>query len=212
MNKMRDHASWLTANSFWRDMTYPDHVVEIYDSDQDFLDSLLAFAEAGFSSNESVVVIATGDHLRQLEAKLHNKGHDLFALRLTDQYIALDASKALYEFVIGGSPDAILFRLLASNLMKRAKRSSRKVRAFGEMVAILWAQGNKEGTLCLEQLWSEYMQGEPFSLFCAYPRSCFSGEDALKSINEVCKSHSHQISLSSEKGTLQVRKTTQVHP
>lgn len=208
MSEIGEQKSWVNADSelFWRDVVHPNHIVEIYDDDKDFVGSLVTFATTGFSLNQSVVVIATSDHLKQLDAKLIEKSYDLFELRLTDQYITLDASKALYEFVIGGKPDATLFRLLASNLMKRAKRSGRKVRAFGEMVAILWAQGNEKGTFCLEQLWSEYMRGESFSLFCAYPRSCFSGPDALRAINEVCKSHSHHIS-SVGGGWVQIQKT-----
>ena len=166
---------WTKVDSgrFWREMTHPDHIVQLYDSSIELVDRLVEFAVAGFRAGESVVVIATSEHIRQLDERLKDSGFQPFALKLRDQYICLDADQALYEFVFNGAPDRILFRLLASNLMKRAKRSGRKVRAFGEMVAILWAQGNADGALCLEHLWSEYMTSERFSLFCAYPNAVF---------------------------------------
>jgi len=197
----------VDTDKFWSEISHPDHLVQIYDSDNEFLDNLVVFATAGFKARESVVVIATGDHIRQLDARLKNTGHDVFGLRLRDQYVTLDATEALHEFLINGSPDAILFRLLASNLIKRAKRAGRQVRAFGEMVAILWAQGNTGGTLCLEQLWSEYMEDESFTLFCAYPASGFEGKNASLGIGDVCKSHSHHVAPSPETGMIQFRRT-----
>lgn len=202
-----DNWQKVDSHKFWREVSHPDHIVQIYENDGEFLDNLLEFTSAGFSTGQSVVILATGEHIRQLDYKLRDAGYDVFGLRLRDQYITLDANQALYEFIINGSPDAILFRLLASNLMKRAKRSGRKVRAFGEMVALLWAQGNAAGTLCLENLWSEYMDDETFSLFCAYPSSAFSGKSMELTVGDVCNSHSHHVAASGEPGVLRFRQT-----
>ena len=198
--------TWLTANSetFWRNISQPDHVVQIYESEQEFMDSLVAFAVCGFKDGQSVVVIATSEHTLELDERLRAAGYDVFNLRLCDQYITLDARRTLYEFTINRTPDPILFRLIASNVMKRAKRSGRKVRAFGEMVAILWAQGNTEGTFCLEQLWNEYMNNESFSLFCAYPKSAFP-EGSDKSLDNVCQHHTHVIEPTPNYGILQYK-------
>jgi hypothetical protein len=197
----------VDSGRFWRELCHPDHIVQLYESPDQLVNSLVEFAVAGFRAGESVVVIATSDRIRQLDERLRDIGFQPFALELRDQYITLDADQALYEFVFKGSPDKILFRLLASNLMKRAKRSGRKVRAFGEMVSILWAQGNPDGALCLESLWSEYISSERFSLFCAYPNSVF--EDLKASVTEVhvCQAHSSQIASVDTPGMLQVKRT-----
>jgi len=188
---------WHRADSekFWRQISPPDHVVQIYENEKQLLDCLVAFVVCGFNDDESVVVIATADHLEQLDNKLRSAGYDLFELRLSDQYITLDAARTLYEFTINGVPDPILFKLVVANLMKRPKRRGRKVRAFGEIGAILWAQGNAENTLSLEQLWSEQLNNESFSMFCAYPKSGFAPESQL-ALDGICKAHTHVVAPS----------------
>jgi hypothetical protein len=43
------------------------------------------------------------------------------------------------------------------------------VRVYGEMVALLWADGQVAAALELEDLWNELGRRLPFSLFCGYP-------------------------------------------
>jgi len=113
--------------------------------------------------------------------------------RLREQYIDLDAEETLAEFMRDGQPDEKLFRGLVSDLLERAGRSGRRVRAFGEMVALMWGRGQNEATMQLERLWHDLCQKEAFSLFCAYPRSGFT-QDADESIREICATHSRVVS------------------
>ena len=66
---------------------------------------------------------------------------------------------------------------------------ARKVRAFGEMVAILWSRGNHAATIHLELLWSKVVAAGKFPLFCAYPRDTFA-KNATESIVDICRLHS----------------------
>ena len=68
-------------------------------------------------------------------------------------------------------------------------RDGRRVRAFGEMVALLWAQGHTAAIVRLEHLWHRMCQERGFSLFCAYPRVGFT-QDVDASIREICAAHS----------------------
>jgi hypothetical protein len=69
------------------------------------------------------------------------------------------------------------------------------VRAFGEMVALLWAQGHCGATVRLEYLWSRFCDQQGFSLLCAYPKSGFTS-DAADSIRQICDAHSHVVDRS----------------
>ena len=42
---------------------------------------------------------------------------------------------------------------MRSVIRRGAQNGSRQVHAFGEMVALLWAQGNHKATIRLEELW-----------------------------------------------------------
>ncbi|MDP8931195.1 MAG: MEDS domain-containing protein [Actinomycetota bacterium] len=51
----------------------------------------------------------------------------------------------------------------------------RDVRIYGEMVALLWEEGNILAAMALEDLWNQFAGSRAFSLMCAYPmNACHS--------------------------------------
>ena len=181
------------ADVFWGEMAPCEHLVQIYEDDDVFLDSLEGFVAGGILAGDGVVVIATPAHLSSLEVRLAKRDIDVAAATAVDQYLALDAEETLSRFMINGWPDDDLFRNLVESILQRAKGGGRRVRAFGEMVAVLWAQGNNGATVRLEHLWHRLCREQSFSLFCAYPRSGFT-RDASASIKEICDTHSRVVS------------------
>lgn len=177
---------------FWGEIAPCDHILQIYEDDQTFINTLQGFVSKGLSKGDSVIIIATTEHLRSLNQQLRSEGFDLFTLTLQDQYIPLNAEETLSQFMINGWPDENLFYHLLTNLLLRARKKDRKVRAFGEMVAVLWSQGYSGATVHLEHLWNRFRASETFSLFCAYPKSGFT-EDANKSLSKICGCHSKMI-------------------
>jgi hypothetical protein len=112
----------------------------------------------------------------------------------------IDARDLLAMFMVpGGQPDYALFRAHVGSLVEAARSYSHsgsgRVTVFGEMVAVLWEEGNKSAALALERLWNDLL-GEAeatFNLHCAYPRSIVS-QDALGT-HAICESHSHILGL-----------------
>ena len=150
-----------------------DHVVQFYTDDTAFLDSLSGFIAEGLKNGESIIVVATTSHRHSLEFRLRALGFQITDLVRDDRYIAVDAEETLAKFMIDGLPDARVFQQLAGQLLARARKNGRSVRAFGEMVALLWAKGNKAATSRLEHLWNDLRRKHDFLLFCAYPRKGF---------------------------------------
>ncbi|HET9487512.1 MAG TPA: MEDS domain-containing protein [Chryseosolibacter sp.] len=177
---------------FWGEIAPCEHVLQVYDNDEVFLDTLKSFVTAGLRAGDAVVVIATREHLKSLNQGLKNQGFDLFTLTLEDQFIALNVEETLSQFMIKGWPDENLFCHVLTNVLARARKKNRQVRAFGEMVALLWSQGFSGATVHLEHLWSRFCASEAFSLFCAYPKSGFTA-DANDSLSKICKCHSKMI-------------------
>ncbi|MES2317168.1 MAG: MEDS domain-containing protein [Pseudomonadota bacterium] len=91
--------------------------------------------------------------------------------------------------MIDGWPDDNLFRQMVADLLGRVRQHHRKVRAFGEMVALMWRAGQCDAAIHLEHLWSTLCANESFSLFCAYPKTGFA-EDVDAAIATICASHS----------------------
>lgn len=192
MEVMNENWSSAGTRDFWGGIGPSDHVVHIYDENQTFLSILEGFVAGGIAANDCVVVIATDQHLRDLEDRLRFKGNNVFELKLQDQYIPLSARDTLEEIMINNWPDEVLFRHLMNRLIGRARSRGRNVRAFGEMAALLWAQGNIAATVQLENLWNKICYSEKMSLFCAYPRSDFNQME-LESILHICGSNSIMI-------------------
>lgn len=178
---------------FWGEIAPCEHLVQIYDNDDVFLDSLEGFVSGGITAGDGVVVIATRAHIASLDARMVLRGIDVAGARFEERYIELDAADALSRFMIDGWPDEDLFRDFVLKTLERAGRDGRRVRAFGEMVAILWSQGNNGATVRLEHLWKKLCNDEDLSLFCAYPKSG-STRDVHASMKEIFDLHSRVIS------------------
>jgi hypothetical protein len=153
------------------------HLVQFYADHNRLLDTLEGFISAGLCSGEAVVVIATPPHLHALEARLQGRGIDLVTARNENRYLPFGARDAMDRFMADAWPDAGRFAAFLDETLARARGPGRKVRAFGEMVAVLWAAGQREAALQLERLWCDACGRGRLSLLCAYPTSGFSGVD-----------------------------------
>jgi hypothetical protein len=176
---------------FWGEIAPTDHVLHIYENEEVFLDLLAGFAGAGINSEDSVVIIGTGAHLEAIRTRLEDHGISVDSLLLANRYLPLEADAVLSNFMRDGLPDEELFMNAIYGIMNKVKGKG-KIRAFGEMVAILWAQGNKDATVKLEELWNKFCQKEELCLFCAYPKNGFTSDES-ESFNHICSNHSKMI-------------------
>lgn len=171
------------------------HSVHFYDTDEALIHRLSAIVCSGLLNGNSVLIVATGDHRKQLADNLRLIGVDARKYEKTEQLTLCDAEKLLSKFMVKGMPDPKAFRSsIGKQLMEAKKNASHEnhgLVVFGEMVAVLWEKGNKAGALALESLWNDLINERAFHLHCAYPGSVFSKDEA--GILNVCESHSHVV-------------------
>ena len=177
---------------FWGEIAPCDHVVQIYEDREAFLDILTGFVTDGIKSGDCVVLILKPDHLQALDERLTAQNYDIKQLIAQAKFIAVDAQQALSEFMIDGWPDQAKFMSFISELLNRARKTHTQIRAFGEMVALLWEQGHYGATVNLEHLWNNLLAEQSFKLFCAYPKSGFT-QNPGESILDICATHSMVI-------------------
>lgn len=175
-------------------------MVQIYENDHVFIDSLEGFAGSGLIAGDSIIIIATAEHRKALEDRLTRQGFDMNYLSSAGRYIALDANETLSFFMVNNWPDEDLFIELITSVLERAQQNGQKVRAFGEMVALLWQQGFNGATVQLENLWNNLHKNDKFSLFCAYPKIGFT-QDIHTSIDTICSAHTKVIDGNSKPST-----------
>jgi hypothetical protein len=171
------------------DATGPtDHFVQFYRTDDYLIECLASYVAAGILGGERVMVIATPEHRIALEKRLRVKNVDVAGMTAQSRYLALDAEEMLAKFMVNGRPDPALFEEVVGSLIRSASKESR-VRAFGEMVALLWAAGQAEAALAVEELWNDLARRHAFALYCAYPAEC-SGPPGVE---RICRAHTHVI-------------------
>jgi signal transduction histidine kinase/ActR/RegA family two-component response regulator len=172
-------------------MAQRGHCVQFYEQDSFLVKTVVSIIGNGLGAGDAGVVITTASHLQGIEERLLARGLDLDKLRAQGRYVALDAANALDTFIIGGMPDESLFREnIAQPVMRAAQASPRRfARAFGEMVSVLWVQGNRDGAFALEDLWSNLLATGRFSLCCAYSLRDFSKEAEAGNVLGICRKH-----------------------
>jgi anti-sigma regulatory factor (Ser/Thr protein kinase) len=167
-----------------------DHVVQLYERDQDLVDTVSAYLANAVRLGEVALVVATEAHVVKFGAAMASAGIDLAEARASGRLITIDAGATLARFLVGGHPDADAFDVVIGGLVRRASETGRPVRAYGEMVALLWDAGQVAAAIELETLWNELGHQVPFSLFCSYPRQSLSGDDHADAFLDVCHLHS----------------------
>lgn len=178
---------------FPRDLTPREHLVQFYHQDDALIKSVTNFVTEGLYRGECAIVVATPDHRAALERELHAAGLNPGKAAADRRFFSLDAAGTLARFMVKGAPDRKKFFDTVGGLLAEATAAGTPIRAFGEMVALLWAQGNRLAALELEDLWNELGRSYTFRLFCAYPASDFTGANAGVSWLNVCKCHSRVI-------------------
>ncbi len=190
----RAEASSLAPPAETNEMDEPGHFIQFYEEDAFLLDTVAKFIGGSLEARGGGVVIATGPHLDGIEKRLNARGLDLAAARERGQYVTLDAAETLSRFMDDGSPDPRRFADAVAGVFTRMVQDrGPRVRAFGEMVALLCSEGNLNGALRLEELWNDLGSGHSFSLLCGYPLQEFAKTDDWKPFVDICGKHSRAI-------------------
>ena len=171
-----------------------DHVVYFYHESDSLLEALANFLGGALAADNAAIVIATKLHREGIQRRLIARGLDVLKASKEGRYVELDASELLSKIIVEGMPDSGRFEAIVGEAIVEAKACARasdpEIAAFGEMVSLLWSEGNTEAAIRLEQLWNELAKKHSFSLRCAYPVANFDGELNSQPLMRVCAEHS----------------------
>ena len=191
----------------------PGHAVQFYERETYLLDSVTDYIGSALSAASAGILIATQEHRDAVAQRLSARGLDIVGAGVQGRYVALDARETLGRFLVGGWPDPARFDDTIGSLITKTRERAPQIHAFGEMVALLWADGNREAAIRLEELWNELRTRQPFSLLCAYPIEAFHDTSHAKPFADVTTAHTHVIPAESYmqlKGDAQLRVIAQL--
>lgn len=169
-----------------------EHRVQFYESDDYLAVAVADFLAPGISDGHPLVVIATEQHRRIVTSQLKGKGLDVDRASEMGHLTLLDARHTLDAFMVGSSPDPARFTTVIGTVLQAAHDRGGPgavLRLYGEMVDLLWRDGNTEGALQLEQLWNDLAHTYEFSLLCAYAMGSFYRSGDAEGFQQICRHH-----------------------
>ena len=170
------------------------HAVQFYENDSSLFTTVAGFLSQGLVDEHPAIIIATAAHTAAILEHLSGRLIDVDKARGLGELVVLDAHQTLATFMVGDKPDAARFeasvgRVIGDLLKGRSNRTL--VRAYGEMVDVLWKEGREEAAIQLELLWNGLAGRHGFALLCGYAMgNFFKQTDRLE---EVIRHHTHVI-------------------
>jgi MEDS: MEthanogen/methylotroph, DcmR Sensory domain len=177
------------------------HAVRFYESRESLAKIVGKFLGEGFIAGLPAIVIATPPHRDAIRTVLAGHYFDLLRLEAADDLIMVDAAEMLSRFMHDGMPDATRFSDAMMPVIEQACRGRKDcvIRAYGEMVDVLWQAGQTAAAIRLEMLWNQLAQTHSFALLCGYSMRHFYKDVGQ---HEILRQHTHLVSDSGERATL----------
>ena len=126
------------------------HAVHFYEDDAFLIENVAHFVRTGLEQGETVIVVATEEHRSDLKTRLLSDGMIGLASPADARYLTLDAAATLPLFLLNDWPDERLFLKVMGQIIASSANQG-PVRIYGEMVAVLWAQGKHKAAIRLEE-------------------------------------------------------------
>jgi hypothetical protein len=196
-NRPKSHLrNIMTQRAELLDQPEPEeHFVQLYGKDDRLLTrNVSRYLSEGLRRGDGLLVIATAEHRGSMVRQLNGERTYTRAV-LEGRLVFLDAQATLNRFMVDGEPDQVRFERIIGEALAgvRTRAVHSGIRAYGEMVGVLWKAGQFSAAVRLEELWNELLQAGNVSLFCAYPIDVFSPEFQAASLDALLCAHTHVV-------------------
>lgn len=180
-----------------------DHLVHIYEDKNTLINSVCDFIVPALTVNQGVILISSAENRKGFERTLEKRSIDVAKSKTLGQLIILDAKETLEKMMARGEVHPDKFVNVIGSLISDMNRSYKSIRAYGEMVSLLWNENKQESAIKLEKMWTELATVHQFSLLCGYHFDDKISSEKHPCFSEVCTNHSHIIT---KDGLLKVSK------
>ena len=166
--------------------------MRFYDSPDTHSRIVGRFIGDGLKQGATAVLIVTPDHRKRIEECLRQEAIDVDGLARSGELLTLDARATLNQFMLDDVPHPGLFRRTVGPLLTQARlrNDRRPMRAYGEMVDLLWKGGQESAAIRLETLWNQLARNVDFELLCGYAMGNFY-KGSMR--DETARLHTHVV-------------------
>ena len=173
-----------------------DHLVHLYGRDHHALVTNVGrFFRVGLRRGDSLLAIATLEHCDGFARELHREPEYQPAVR-DGRIMFLDAEHVLAQCSVGARLALDQLETLITSILEELgrRRQSAPIRAYGEMVGVLWQAGRIDVAVELEQCWQRLVLQNDISLVCGYPINQLEQRENPAAVNAILGQHTHFIS------------------
>src|ERR1700681_3086740 len=166
------------------------HRVQFYDGDpRPLARNVSRYLREGLAQGHAAIVIAGPEHTAAFVEYLAPTGVDSTTAMRDGKLLMLDAHATLAQFMVDGLPDPGRFEQTVGSKVRELHGARRGLRAYGEMVGILWEAGQYSAAIRLEELWNALLGTRDFELSCPYPINVVSESFQVSEVDAVMCAH-----------------------
>jgi signal transduction histidine kinase len=161
------------------------HDVQFYDDESFLYEIVGTFLADGQFAGEPVLCVAREDHRAGFIAKVQARGAEPAGITF------FDAREVMSLFMDGAMPDERRFMTVIGSILEEAVTTApgARIRAYGEMVDVLWRDGNAAAAIRVEELWNALATLYPLTLLCGYGMENFATDGAASPFAAICNEH-----------------------
>lgn len=175
------------------------HLVHLYGQDDSALIAAVTrYLARGLQRGDGLIVVATPEHAEAFAAGLRDESSYPRAV-LEGRVLWMDARETLDRLMSNGEPNWNRFLVSVGDVVRDLQERGggrAGVRAYGEMVGLLWSGGQIASAARLEDYWNRLIEVTGCDLFCSYPLDVFGEEFTSEALDVILSQHSHLVSLS----------------
>jgi CheY-like chemotaxis protein len=165
------------------------HGVYFYQDAPSLSHTVASFIGEGLVADQPAVLIATASHSAAIREQLTAMGFDADGRIEQGELLMLDADEILNCFMVDELPNARRFEDTMNPIIDRAAGTRKRVvRAYGEMVDVLWSNDQEAAAISLEILWNQLIARRKCSLLCGYSLDAVGKGGGY---DRICDQHSH---------------------
>jgi len=158
------------------------HELLFFSDDKVLLNSFTRIIAAALKANNAAIALVTKPHQESLRERLKAESVDVDSAIQQGKFILVDVAETLDTLLVDGLLDSVRafigFSRLIETASKAAKAQHSRVAICCQCKGSLWAEGNTDAAIQLEQCCNELAKTYEIDFLCAYPFSgSHDGED-----------------------------------
>jgi DNA-binding NarL/FixJ family response regulator len=166
------------------------HDLVFCSSDAVLVAAFSRFVGGALDRGNAVIVLLTDAHERSLQRTLQASQVDLALAIRQQRYVTVSITELLAKVMVNGCPDPTRFVNAAEELLTEVARRAgqhAEIAACGECSPTVWANGQVEAAIQLEQLWDDIAESRQMDILCAYPLA--ARDESVPAVRRLCAEH-----------------------